>query len=300
MLDNKLIENVVRQVILEYSGVSDEILNLANKIYSEMTSDNNSYMYDWRSVNYYMGDDGCDLVKRMPLYFDDNDYVNEVEIKLFGYYSRKTNFNEALNYLKFKGLAGVSYSYSKKMIKLFIPYPTDGKLTDDIKTWIISSLNHEIKHGLQFVKQSNFLNKKGKQYTFDPNYEVSVSNTDESEFGDYTGIVEWIKRFYYIFCYDEIDARLQSLYVEYSKYGDLNKCESYKDVSCVSQLYQIVLTRIKNDLEFKQTFDYFVRKIFNNRLNAKSFLKLCQRGSDRFYEHVRRIVGRINNEIEKG
>ena len=294
-VDNKLVESVVREVILEYGGVSDEILNLANKIFSEITSDYNSYIYDWRSVDYYMGLDGCDLVKRMPLQFDDNEYVDEVNIRLFGYYSRKTNFNEALNYLKSKGLAGVSYSYSRKMVKLFIPYPIDGNLSDDVKTWLISSLNHEIKHGLQFVKQSQALGKKGRQYAFDKNYDASVSDTNQSEFGDDTGTAEWIKRCYYTLCYDEIDARLQSLYLEYSKYGDLNKCESYKDISYATQMYQMLLMAMIKP-ELGQRLDYLVRKIFNNRLNAKSFLKLCQRGVNRFNEHMRRIVGRVNIE----
>jgi len=295
-ISNRLVENVVRRVLLEYGGVSDEILSLANDIYSKMIAEYNSGRNDWERLDSIISIDGFEYVKYIYLQLFDNEYVESVNVKLYGYNPRQTTFMRAYNYLRRKGMARISYSSLDKCINFFIPFPINGEVTSKARLFIISGLNHEIKHGLRYVKQLQNLERKGKDFTFDENYYASVTGVQKGIYGNDENTVLAIKDLYYYLCTDEIDARLQSMYVEYSEYMDLSKCRSYYEVKSNEEVYEQFKYAISISPTFRKRFDELVRDVFNNRMNAKKFLNYCQKGINRFDEHLRRIIGRVTYE----
>ena len=295
-ISNRLVENAVRRVLLEYGGVSDEILTLANDIYSKIIAEHNSGRNDWERPGGLISNKGFEYVKYIYLQLFDNEYVESVNAKFYGYDPHQTTFKRAYNYLKAEGFTRISYSSSDKCISLFIPFPLNGNVTSKARLFIISSLNHEIKHGLRYTKLSQDVERKGKDFTFDENYYASVIDTPKGTYGNDENTVMAIKDLYYYLCTDEIDARLQSVYVEYSEYMDLSKCESYYEVKSNEEIYKKFKYAISISPSFRKRFDELVRDVFNNRMNAKKFLNYCQRGIDRFDEHLRRIIGRVTYE----
>jgi hypothetical protein len=280
-------------VILEYGGVSDEILNLANDICEKLIS--KSYETRWYEDKYdgnIIGE--CNYRKNFHIMLSDNEYFDSVSVRVYGYFPEKIGIEEAIDILNERGMLEIQCS-TNRWINMEIPFPVGEQVPDDFKNFITSALNHEIKHTLQYAKQAASLERKGKAYEFDPNY-AEVYNKDSYGFNESDKkIAEDIKYCYYIFSSFEIDARLQSIFVEYPYCKDLRKCESYKEVMNEIQTFNNFLNSANNQ-EFYKKFDYLVRTIYNNRLNAKRFFRICQKGIDRFNEHLRRILGRVNAE----
>lgn len=296
MVKNSLIESVVRQVILEYSGVSDEVMNISQKLISLLFDEEMNH--EWK-----MSEETGDYVKEflIPIHCKAANYLS---VRLFYYNHKQMDFKMAKEVYSELGVLLFAYNPKFKAIKLHIPFPDNGIIDEDSMKDILSSINHEVKHGYQANKRG-YMNVapaytnsvKSGVYTdndTDKNLKLSVMRNN-------------IKGLYYAFDTDEVDAWLQEVYIELlNNGGDLSKSRTYVYMMKKKESYNW----LKNKVLFppKGSFDmrYYadVRDMFKQELEAilgvgitpKEFFHHCESGLKRFEEHVRRVIGRYRSE----
>lgn len=296
---NRLIENIVRQVILEYSGVSDEIMDISQEILSLIFQEEKNH--DWK-----MSQVTGDYYKRFSLPIEGTEIskiVNEVLIKLFYYNPKQMNFEMAKEVYAETGDLKLAFSPARNGIKLYIPFPEDGQMDKQGVQYLLSCINHEVKHAYQSRKRGGTIINNAYMNSVKPmpdidekNLVIRVMRND-------------IRNLYYVFDKDEIDARLQEIYIQLmDNGGNLSKCDSYERMEHQEKRYNW----LKNELLFppKDSFDmkYYkkeremfkmeLERMLGDEITEKEFFQHCESGIRRFREHLRRIVGRYRNEHE--
>ena len=302
---NKLIESVVNKVILEYCGVSDEIMDISSKILQLIFEQEK--WERWKQSETYLYPNG-QYGYTKSFYLDTqeglgiNNIVNNVFIKFYGYNSNKHSFAEMKEYLNEKGLLSIGYSPSKEMIIIKIPFPYKGSLDDFGRQYLLTSINHECKHALQSVRRGG--TNISQAYQNATKWDNNFGKSDEASI--YLMKV-YIKRCYYMFDLDEVDARLQEIYLELSENGDLTKCNTYNDMQNALKSYKWLYTLMYDEDKFYAKFYEDERKIFQQILTdmlgegvtTKQFFAYCAKGVRRYKEHLRRVVGRWQEENDK-
>ena len=106
---------------------------------------------------------------------------------------------------------------------------------------------------------------------------------------------------------DEIDARLQQIYIELTQSGgNLGKSNEYKRIAKAETSYKWlkyeVLFPKKGSFdssyysEERNLFKQELERMLGSEITPKEFFRHCESGIKRFREHVRRIIGRYRNE----
>ena len=296
---DKLIENVIRKVILEYSGVSDEVLDVSNEILAMLFKQNRDFEWKYSMTvgEYY---------KRFTLNLEGTktgQLVNEVVVKLFPYDSDKMTFAKAKQMYINKGYVNLAFSPRYNRIKLFIPWPYDGNVDKYGMDYLSSSINHEVKHAYQH-------NKRGGTNISDM-YINSLKpvSTQENDRPSYNLMKFYVRNLFYNFDVDEIDAHLQELYIQLEKNdGNLEKCDVYnrfkENVKEYNFLNNILNPKTKFDKEFysedRTLFQNVIDDMLGNGITIGKFMTYCKNGIERFKEHSRRIVGRYRREHPNG
>ena len=298
MIPNNLIENVVRKVILEYSGVSDEIMDISQEILS-LIFKTEKYC-DWK-----MSSITGDYYKRFSLPIKGtktSSIVNDVLIKLFYYNPKNMDFNMAKEVYTETGDMNLSFSPSREAIKLYIPFPGNGVMDNDGVNYLISSINHEVKHAYQHRMRGGTTIPLAYSKSVTP-----MANDDEKNLKLYV-MRQDIKNLYYVFDKDEIDARLQEVYLELvNNGGDLNKCRTYNRMLREKKRYEwlkyeVLFPKDSFDVKYykneRKVFKKELENMLGNEITPKQFFYHCESGIKRFNEHVRRIIGRYKREYE--
>ena len=201
MIPNNLIENVVRKVILEYSGVSDEIMDISQEIMSLLFSEEKKYEWKMSSIT-------GDYFKRFSLPIEGTNISNIVSgvlVKLFYYNPKNMNFEIAKEVYTETGDLNLAFSPSREIIKLFIPFPNGGIMDDDGITSLISSINHEVKHAYQHKMRGGTTIPTAYSNSIKPIHDDYQNNDKKEVILQLMRI--YIRELYYIFDKDEIDAR---------------------------------------------------------------------------------------------
>lgn len=291
MVPNNLIENVVRKVILEYSGVSDEIMDISQEILTLIFETEKGY--DWK-VSRTTGD----YYKRFSLPIEGTKtsrIVNGVLIKLFYYNPNDMDFYMAREVYAESGEMNLSFSTSRETIKLYIPFPGNGVMDNDGVNYLLKAINHEVKHAYQHRMRGGT--------TIPLAYFKSVTQSEDNG-GEknlkLSAMRQDIKNLYYVFDKDEVDARLQEIYLELlNNNGNLNKCRTYVGINNGKRRYKQLMSEIlspKNS--FNINFRDELKRMLGDEITPKQFFYHCESGIKRFDEHVRRIIGRYKREHE--
>ena len=299
-MGNFLFENAVNKILLEYGGVSDEIIEMADEIFNLILSQHRNY--SWKESDL----DNCGYKKSFILNLNgtkSNQLVKEVNVKLFAFDPRKISYAKIYQDLLENGFINIAYSPSAKRIILRIPWPITDQFTDDEKISIISSINHELKHALQDNKRGH--TSITNAYTNSLRYQMNDNDKNNVWLMKY-----YIKKCYYLFDIDEIDARLQETYIELNNKGNLNNCEVYQEIKNAKKwykyLFKIFYPKTKFEDEYyskdRESFQSILTEVLGEGITAKQFFIYCQKGIKRYDEHLRRILGRYNieNNISNG
>lgn len=297
MVRNSLIENVVRKVILEYSGVSDEIMDISQEILSLIFQEEKNH--DWK-----MSQVTGDYYKRFSLPIEGTEIskiVNEVLIRLFYYNPKQMNFEMAKEVYTETGDLKLAFSPMRNGIKIYIPFPGDGQMDEQGVQCLLSYINHEVKHAYQSRKRGGTIINNAYINSVKPMPDIDEKNlVIRIMRGD-------IRNLYYMFDKDEIDARLQEIYIQLmNNGGDLSKCNSYKKMAHQEKRYNWLKNELlfppKDSFEMKyykkerEVFKMELERMLGDEITPGEFFYHCESGIKRFREHVRRIIGRYRNE----
>ena len=287
---DKLIENVVCKVILEYSGISDEVLDISNEILQMVFNQNRNFEWKYSmTVGEYYKKFTLDLEGTKA-----DGLIDEVLVKFFPYDSGKMTFMQAKEAYAGKGYMSLAFSPRYNRIKLFIPWPYDGNVDKQGVDYLLSSINHEVKHAYQH-------NKRGGTNVTDM-YTKSLSQTsvNDDDRPSYNLMKLYIKSLYYNFDNDEIDAHLQELYIQLGENdGNINDCDVYKtfkkNVKEYNFLNNILNPRTDFDRKYysddKALFQNVLTEMLGDGITTGRFMSYCKRGIEKFREHSRRIMG---------
>lgn len=307
MIDSLLIENVCRSVIQEYLGISDEVTELANEAFSLL-----SYVYDntprWMTHNF--GGEQLmtkhmivDLAKNQDMVdLGLSKVISSFNIIFYGYDQRKYSYEEYIDYLAEVSnkcgdrLLRLAFVPSIREIKLFIPFPIDGNIEDDMKRDVMSSIRHEVEHAWQSYKRGG--TKVTSQYT------KSLARNDwNSDKNTALPLLRYyLKHCYYALDPDEIDAKIHEIWYELeSGSGKLEDCEGYKFMLEVQKDYKWVRNLFESKNKFDIKYYEMERSMFPQLvrdevgLNSPSqWFRYCEKGIRKFNEQIRRVAGRQN------
>ena len=299
--NERMISETTKKVLQEYLGVSDYIMEISEKIFNMIISQSQSKL--WNPTDNFVNSDGSEAyMKWMYLDVENTEVSNVVEevyIKLYGFDARKYTFEEYTNFLGDKGLVNLAYAPSSKMIKLIMAFPMNGQLDSYGKNYIISGLNHEVKHALQSVKRGG--TKISDAYT----KSLRGTNFDTDETESFKLMRHYIKDCYYVFDSNEIDARLQQLYIELCQNdGELALSKSYNRVITAVKNYKWLLRILNPKDSFDKNYYEKERSMFQQILNdelgegitIRMFIRNCGKGIKRFNEHFKKVIARYREE----
>ena len=303
------------RLLFERSGVSDEIVKLAESIRSEVLSLLNSNKYPsiarWKELGISLGaeqmyPDGAtpnpDVVSYFKRYclplpinsIKNVDYINGIVFNAFGYNMREVSELDAYDFLtscmRSKGNVVGYHDPNDSTITLTLPCgidPADGSVHFGYKS--LSILNHEIKHAFQYHKSGKAKN--------DNIYALSIEHdkSDKCVLNSLGISVYNLKYIYYVFDFGEIDAHLQEIYAYIANGGgDLSSCPAYRNITWAKEKFRAIYEYYTNG-----RYGYAIRGLFYRIYGSDvldKYIKHCQKGIKRFDEHLRRIVGRIHDE----
>lgn len=300
-----LIENTVRQVLMEYSGVSDEVTDMSSEIMSLIinTSKKIEWEFDNRSSmnlkSFYLDLRDTKVSNIMPNVV--------VYVELYGYDSSSNTFFEVKELLDSKGRLKWAYSSKYNRISLNMPFPFDGNLDENSYSYILSSINHEVKHAYQANKGKDLSPNDFYMNSITKKYNLDVDVNDRNKLFE-TLIKYHIKDAYYMLDIDEVNAFLQELYIELKQFGDLNQCKTYNKMKEAINGYRqfvkhvaIPINSIQKDFynEFTERFDDILKNELGNGITTQQMIRHCEKGIKLFNSGLRRIIARYNQEQGK-
>jgi hypothetical protein len=309
-MEEKLINEVTTKVIQEYLGVSDDVMEVSEEIYSLMMRQLNfefeyANKYNesiWKHSDVYLQNGEEVMTMRMWLDINESkasEFLNSVFIRLYGYNPNKYDFFSYYKLLAEKGLVKMAYAPNSEKISLMIPYPLVGELEPNIQHYLITCINHEVKHAFQ-SKRRNGANVSDA-------YANSLKNTnfDADEKNTIILMRAYIKNCFYVFDKDEIDARLQEIYLDLTHYYAIEKSPAFlRFVEAMNNYSRLmkVLTKDKNSFDYKyyeeerKRFQEILTNELGDGITIQHFIRYCERGIKYFKEHLRHIIGRYNQE----
>ena len=294
---NKNIDRIIKQtineavgnIILEYGGVSDDVINESDLILNEVLKQSENY--EWR-YNELIGQH----TKRFTIELNKG-IAKGVYVRLYGYDPRNQSFADKLEELEELGYLNLSFGISTKLVKLSIPYPLKGELEEYGKEYLVYSINHEVKHALQDSKRgyTNVTNTYQKA--------IERRKIDDKKPEMYL-IKSYIRDLYYVLDSDEIDARLQEIYIELRNFGDLNKSKAYQRLKKAKEeynwLYNVLYPSSAFDVKYyqdlREQFPQILTDMLGEGITTKQFIRYCQNGISKFDEQLRRVIGRYRTE----
>ena len=285
-MQKQLIENIVRQVLLEYGGVHDDIIQWANDLYGQILENANNYArriasfipsYNDRPVYY----------KMFQLHPRIDGVVIHVRVFLFLIFPNedKTDFQDFL--LEHEVLDNY-YTHGKNRAELSFVWPVDNNIDTVRKGEIIGTINHEFKHAFQ--------SQKTKKLEVSRQYQRAQAEIGKGFFGD-TDVqqivnyeVPWI---YYRLDRDEIDAWMQEIYAEAKvKQIDIRDSRRYKTLQNTIRGYNLIRDFLKYYPQEKEA----ILKSISRIDEPQKFFAYCDKRIAYLQQKMRRIVGRWQEE----
>jgi len=295
-----IIESVVKGVILEYGGVSNDILDISNVIFDKIYKEHRDYPR--KPQTYIMPPfNGHPLMrKRFYLCIDSLDLakiVNEICVDLYFYDSNDESYDTLYNFLNENGFVSNNFSPRKKEIRFTFPWPNDDKLGNDAKTHILSTINHEVKHAYQDAQRNGTVipdqYKRAQGELSKPFGKNKEADTPCKELVDY--YVPWI---YYKIDIGEIDAWMQEMYIEAQNTNDIKKTKTYKKLVRTIKDYEDLKYwySTKDTYYTSQRIKDYIDKSIRRIDDPIKYFALCDRNIAYLKKKMMRVIGRWNEE----
>lgn len=289
--NENLIESIVKQVILEYGGVSNEIIDLSYYIFNEILRQHREYGRGVVPHLEYNG--GWVYYKQFNLNFSQNkelcNIVNEINVTLFFYDSTKISYEEFDSFLKENHLIKLSFNPELKRIRLSFAWSNNDSIEGDARYDIQSSINHEVKHAYQSFKKGNVSNGISPQYLKATKEMENGFGVDESAIKRYVTYV--IPYVYYKLDKEEIDAWVQEMYIQATT--DIKKTKIYKSLISTLESYNVLKKLyLSNDDDFEKNIHDYIDKSIRRIDNPRSYFKVCDANVSYLKRKMRRVIGR--------
>ena len=289
---NEIMESVVKDLIVEYGGVSDDALIVSSKLYALFERMYNETSWKVSEVT----DETYKLLdKKFQTALEKSavkNLVDEFRVKLYAYDPSKMSFSEAIANMQKRGMINIAFATGSKIVKVTIPWPKDNS-DNNAKQYMWVCINHEVKHALVH-------NKRGYTTVSDA-YTNSVYNRqNEADLFDI-----YIRDLYYLCDLDEVSSHLQEIYASLQRGMDLKDVPAYNRYMGAKHEFEWFDERIwhPKDIVYKSmysekaaAFDNIVKQSLGGSMNSKSFYQYCINGLSKFDRGFRRIMGRYNAE----
>lgn len=295
MIKDNLIESIVKEVILEYGGVSNDIMQISMAIFNLIYEHHREY----RGQTFQIGDRKI-YGKTFNLDIDniqELSFLNGIIVNLYYYDPRNETYDEVKEFILENGYLKNNFSPSKRVITFSFVWAMTDAIPHREKNYIVSTINHEVKHAYQNSKRGG--TTITPQYTkaqvemnkdFGYNYKA---DTPIKRIVDYT--IPWI---YYSLDKDEINAWVQEMYIESQYENDIKNTKTYKRIQSIIKDYNFLkdVYSSKNDyytkVGTKEYIDASIRRI-DEPIN---FFKLCDKNILYLKKKMRRVIGRWYEE----
>ena len=290
-MKNVLIENIVKRMLLEYGGVSDDVTRISNTIFSEIQKRFDCCDTKWiHGIPY----------KEHPLQYKHICFKPDVEgfaeighlvdVTLYLYLPNE-DAKEFERFIVNSNLYNSAYNISYKKVILTFVWPINNDVESYTKTSALRTINHELKHALQY--------SKNRQSSVSSQYVKAREELHKDFFGDTTiqqivnYTIPWI---YYRFDRTEIDAWMQEMYAEATeKQIDIQKTNVYKALKSTIGNYNALKGYCRYYPEEKEAIYNSIRRIDE----PKNYFALCDKNVAYLTSKMRRVVGRWQEDNAK-
>ena len=296
-ISEQLIENVVRDVILEYGGVSDDIMHLSYVIFNEILNQQSNYAsncisdLNFKGTNIFYKEFNLEFNKKSEIAY----VANEVKVQVFIYNDQIVSYDEIYGFLNENHLIKLSFAPYKRIIKLTLVLPNSGNIGSDIRYDSLSSINHEVKHAYQYAKYNNSNNPNVQQAYTKALKELGSFGDDESPLKQLvTYYIPWI---YYKLDKEEIDAWMQEMYIQAT--DDIRNTKTYKSLIDVIEKYnQLKSWYTSNEFYYtSQNIKEYIDKSIRRLDTPRNYFKVCDRNVLYLKRKMRRVIGRWDEEM---
>lgn len=297
---NNIIESVVKKVILEYGGVSDEIINISNIIFNKIYREHRNHS---RRTYFTQDDFNGHKLYGKKFYLDINDseeimnVVQEVAVQLYYYDTINEDYASLFEFLNSHRMISNYFSPSDRMIRLTFPWPNDDRFDANSRTTILSTINHEVKHAFQDSREGgHFISSQYIKADKEQDREIGYNkeaDTPSKVLVDY--YIPWI---YYRLHRREIDAWLQEMYIQGIENSDIKETKIYKMLAeTIKDYNNLKRWYSSNDKYYtnQKIKDYIDNSI--KRIDSpKSYFAMCDRNIGYLKKKMRRVIGRWYEE----
>ena len=296
--NDKLIESVVKQVINEYGGVSDVIMDMSSIIFNEICNQHRMYS---REVNrqlppfeeHYV----CEKIFQLDLsnmgqYKNIVDYVS---VRLLFYDPQDESFKQLKDYMAENGLLKLCFQPRLKRIVLSFAWPTNDVMDSSAESYIMSSINHEVKHAYQYYKSNN--STVSLQYikaTMEQERPIGYykeADTPLKQLADY-----YVPNVYYKLDKGEIDAWMQEMYIEAKHTNDIYSTNTYKHLLTTIKRYDELKQWYNSDWDYFKKQKEYIDTVINRIDTPSNYFKVCDTNMSYLKRKMRRVIGRWNEE----
>lgn len=294
---DEIIQNSIRQRLLEYAGVSDDVSGAAESLYDTILRVQENVRWEQLAETWPNGYP----ILRKEMQFNNSGlipFADVIWVYIYGYDPNIMNADAALEGLRAAiPNFGSHFSLITHEVEISVPWPSIGAEYE--KNKLVGTIGHELMHCWQNYNrgfaQYKALSDKRKKVVERPDIQSSMDYADTS------------KALAYYFDGDEMGAWIQGAWHEAARFGDLENTPSWMEMKyALNVLKQFEdgvdtlkkLCDYKNDRsDFLKVNDYF-RKQYNMPL--KKFLYVMRNKGARLRQAMMKLKYRWMEENGQG
>ena len=302
-MNDKLIESVVKKVILEYGGVSNEIMNISYDIFNAIMEQHRQYRRVPIDDNALQFNGHTLYCKEFDLEFNVSNPIwkvcRGVSVRLFFYEPNTENYDMLENFMNKNKLYHMAFNDKTKVIKLSIAWSSDDKMDDYAKYEIISSINHEVKHAYQSSKK-NGLGMPDEYFTAKDELNKKFGWNEEADTPSKQLVDYYVPWCYYKLNKAEVDAWLQELYISANKTKDIKTSSMYRTlvntINDYKRLKEWYCTSETEPYYKEQNLKQYIENSIRRITEPRKYFELCDRNVGYLERKMRRVIGRWYEE----
>lgn len=250
---DEIIQNSVRQRLLEYAGVSDEVSGAAESLYDTILRVQENVRWEQLAETW---PDGSPIFRK-EMQFNNSGFIpfaDVIWVFIYGYDPNVMDADDAYDNLK-KAIPNFKNKFSQitHEVMLSIPWPSIGVWREKDK--LIGTIGHELMHCWQ-----NHNRGVGHYKSLAIKSNNAVEGPDIQSSMDY---VKTSKDLAYYFDDDEMGAWIQGAWHEAPRYGGIEKTPSWGSLKNAIALLE----------EFEENVD-ILKKLCDYRNDRSDFLKV--------------------------
>ena len=272
------LKNFIRQRLLEYAGVSDEVSEAARRLYNLIVQRQGEMEWEMIAEKW---PDGKNVYWKVLNFNEKRDVVpfaQDIRIVLYRYDASAMDETDAIDELRFIIPSYGSYVENDCSVFISSPWPDNGTCSRKLE----GSLEHELMHCWQSFNRmgTNYDTLRSKR-DMDTRSRVYTSRDDFKYF---------VNNMVYCFDSDEMGAWIQGMWGEAREYGGLENTPSWKWMKrAIGNLdhvktYASSSTLSEDDVQF---IEGYIRSQFGMSLNR--FIKIMTKKAEKMKASMMRL-----------